>query len=372
MTEHPELDDVLRETLHALGDEAGPGPRLSSATVLAKAAGRKRARATGLVAAVAAVIAVGGGLAAVLPARDSGPAVVVPVAESVAVPLPGAAPDESLTINRAALQGPVVLGSYRVRTPGGPVAFFRDPRTGIFSNPGWVTAVNSPDGQRVAFQRSLTSDTIGIRDATGTTQHITLPFIADGVGWSRDGARLLATTYDGDGRRHGFVIIDPSTGQFTQAAVPNPTGMAQVSHGDDQFRWSNDSHRVVATTPGADGQLDVSIFDLAGRRQQTLRGAGPLAMAPADPISPSGQALISADSTGIPRILRIADGTVITTLPADFGAIDGWYTDQQLIVSTTVNNRTQLRTAWPGTPTGTVLATAVTTARIDFFFHTND
>ncbi|MET7285177.1 WD40 repeat domain-containing protein [Streptomyces sp. NPDC005573] len=287
------VEEILRETLREQAAEQAPGLPGFADRVLRV---RRRRRTRALVAAAAAAVAViGVGVRA--PLLDPGPRDVRPAG------VPGgsgvlAHPDQSPPRDLIAA-GKVALVAYgtghvRVRADGKGVYestyWLLDPRTGTYrEDPRWRALAVAPGGRTAAvLERDLPAHRVGLLDlATGRIERwIPVGHGAGGLAYSRDGSRLVATTYSEDpglreradptngpasasdswlpqagvSSRTGFSVIDVATGEETWSKVVP----GRHDEGQEDFAFSRSGSLVYTrSVSGSDGSE--RFYDLAGK-----------------------------------------------------------------------------------------------------------
>jgi hypothetical protein len=243
------VEDILRDTLReqAAGEPAAP-PAFADRVLAARRRRRLRGLAS-VAAATAAVVAIAVGV----PLLDSGPD-TPPPAGLAAGDGTSAHPDQSPPRDLIAAGNTALAAYYTARTverPDGQGVSERtyrllDPATGRYEKDDRWSFVAVAPGLRTAavLERELPADRIGILDlGTGRIDRwIPVDHGVGGLAWSRDGRRIVATTYDknpdlrvrveredggegwmsefGRSSRTGFLVLDTETDEYTFAAVP--------------------------------------------------------------------------------------------------------------------------------------------------------
>ncbi|HEX8346949.1 MAG TPA: hypothetical protein VF657_19760, partial [Actinoplanes sp.] len=206
------IDDLLRDAVHELADEADPAADLATGAMVRGRRLRQRRRAG--VAVAAAVLA--GAVALPYQWIQGRPGVNRP---------PVAAADRAATWWEAplALPGGWVATSLAsaeripgVTLPGASTLLVLDRRSGRYQSLERVEkAWPAPRGDLVAVKAGDSGHVgqIGVRDMRdGRTRWFTADFVLDPQ-WSADGGRLLLTM------ENGFNIIDTATGKMTSHRI---------------------------------------------------------------------------------------------------------------------------------------------------------
>ncbi|MEU4654340.1 WD40 repeat domain-containing protein [Streptomyces sp. NPDC023723] len=281
------VEEVVRETLReqAAGQRAVP-PGFAD-RVLAVRRRRRRLRGlTSLAAVVAAVVAIAVGV----PLLDSGREQRPPAVRGNGI---SAHPDQSPPRDLIAA-GDVALAAYYTaetveRTADEGVNrrtyWLLDPATGRYEKDDRWSYVAVAPGMRTAavLERELPARRIGILDlATGRVERwVPVDHGVGGLAYSRDGGRIVATTYDenpdlryrvggpegeagwlslmGRPSRTGFLVLDVVTEDITWSAVP----AGQDSTARRDFAFSRTGDLVYAQVIGERDGLQ-EFFDLSG------------------------------------------------------------------------------------------------------------
>jgi hypothetical protein len=285
------VEEVVRETMReqAAGERAVP-PGFAD-RVLAVRRRRRRLRGlTSLAAVVAAVVAIAVGV----PLLDSGREQQPPAVRNDGI---SAHPDQSPPRDLIAA-GDVALAAYYTaetveRTAEEGVRqrtyWLLDPATGRYEKDDRWSYVAVAPGMRTAavLERELPARRIGILDlTTGRVERwVPVDHGVGGLAYSRDGGRIVATTYDGNpdlrhrvpgqegaeawlsltGRpnRTGFLVLDVVTEESTWSAVP--AGPDSTSRRD--FAFSRTGDLVYAQVVGERDGLQ-EFYDLSGEAVQ--------------------------------------------------------------------------------------------------------
>ncbi|MGP2442303.1 WD40 repeat domain-containing protein [Streptomyces sp. JW3] len=285
------VEEVVRETLReqAAGERAVP-PGFAD-RVLAVRRRRRRLRGlTSLAAVVAAVVAIAVGV----PLLDSGREQQPPAVRNDGI---SAHPDQSPPRDLIAA-GDVALAAYYTaetveRTAEEGVRqrtyWLLDPATGRYEKDDRWSYVAVAPGMRTAavLERELPARRIGVLDPrTGRVERwVPVDHGVGGLAYSRDGGRIVATTYDGNpdlrhrvpgqegaaawlsltGRpsRTGFLVLDVGTEDSTWSAVP--AGLDSTSRRD--FAFSRTGDLVYAQVVGERDGLQ-EFYDLSGEAVQ--------------------------------------------------------------------------------------------------------
>ncbi|WAZ20917.1 WD40 repeat domain-containing protein [Streptomyces cinnabarinus] len=282
--------DALRETAEA---QAPAAPGLADRVLAVRRRRRSRRIAAAAVGTVAVVA-----LAVGVPQLDFGKDDIRPAGLLDGGSRTYAHPDQSPPRELIAA-GQVALAAYcttETRAEGDHGRLVRtywllDPATGRYEkDPRWSYVAVAP-GMRTAavLERTLPTRRIGLLDlATGEVERwIPVGHGVGGLAYSRDGTRLVATTYEKDpdlmpergtddegeplyfpgperSTRTGFIVLDPT--------APDEAGNAWSSAPDDQrfntradFAFSRDGRLVYAQFIGERDGLQ-QFYDLAGNK----------------------------------------------------------------------------------------------------------
>ncbi|MFJ5258886.1 WD40 repeat domain-containing protein [Streptomyces sp. NPDC088387] len=281
-------EQLVRDVLREQADGQAPvGPGFAD-RVLAVRRRRRGRRAAGaaVATAVAVVVAVG------VPLLDSGrddvrPAGVVRQKDLHAHP-DQAPPREQIAAGRA------VLAAYYTTAPvpqaGGTAVlthtyWLLDPSTGRYEKDDrWAFVAVAPGARTAAvLERGLPARRVGLLDlATGEVERwIAVERGVGGLAFSRDGSRLLATTYTGHpdlldkptvagqdwtprfGRssRTGFLVLGLRDGTARWSAVPAGTDI----NSREDFAFARDERHVYGRVVGEKDGLQ-QYYDLAGNK----------------------------------------------------------------------------------------------------------
>ncbi|MER6403530.1 WD40 repeat domain-containing protein [Streptomyces viridosporus] len=313
------VDELVRDTLREQAAElTAPGPGFAD-RVLAARRRRRTRRLASAVAAATAVVAI----AAAVPLLDTGKEDVRPAAV-----LDGsgvlAHPDQSPPRDLIAAGRSVLAAHYTAQPVEGPdgravltrTYWLLDPRTGKYEEDDRWSFVAVAPGARTAavLERELPARRIGLLDlATGRVDRwITVDHGVGGLAFSRDGRRLVATTYrehpdlmvrmrdeaggvawvrqfGGTSSRSGFHVLEVADGRGTWS----PVAERRDVNGRQDFAFSRDGRLVYAQVVGErDGMQQ--FHDLAGTpvpapaEERHLRSDVPARLSPDGGLAASG------------------------------------------------------------------------------------
>ena len=358
-------EELVRSSLSALAESAGPPPADLAERVLH--ARRRRRRRQGVsalaAAAVAAVCALTagppldllGGKDAHQPAR--------PAPKLAVTAHPGQSPPkEAVAAGRSELTAYWKQRTKRLANGDrlqDRTWWLLNPVNGRYEKTGWAYVDVAP-GMRTAavLAGPLPATRVGLLDLhTGKVRRwIALDHKAGSVQWSPDGRRLLVTTYDRnpmlalhrnrhvnpDGgsaapepSRTGFALIDPSTGTADFHALPSRHGKDFGGRKDSRqdLSWSGDGRYVY---DDAFPRRHPAYYDLDGKRRRPYgRGGsaldGEAVTHPLPGPSPDGKLLADEDSV-VTRNGRVVlnDGMRLVFVAwADDGRLIAWGCSQR-------------------------------------------
>nr|WP_223189705.1 WD40 repeat domain-containing protein [Streptomyces sp. TRM68416] len=288
---------------------------------------RRRRRTRGLVCAAAATAAVVG-VAVAVPLLDSGKADVRP-ADVVQKDGINAHPDQSPPRELISAGDTALAAYYIPRTVKHSAVsaervrdyWLLNPRTGKYAKTAEWSYVAVAPGLRTAavLERNLPASRIGLLDlATGEVERwIPVEHKVAGLSFSRDGLKLVATTYGGnpdelvktegsDGwdqkqpsTRTGFYVLDVASGkgswsEVKSAADPNDPEGAFLNARQD-FAPTPDGRYVWAGTPM--GDIGKQFYDLGGAEVSVPENLKHLVWWVEAGLSPSG-GLVAGDFAG--------------------------------------------------------------------------
>jgi hypothetical protein len=286
------VEELVRDSLRELAaEQPSPGPGFADRVLTARRHRRTR-RLASVAAATAAVVAV----ALAVPLLDSGKDDVRPAG----VPAGGgtaAHPDQSpprdvIAAGRAALAAYYTAKTVPQSKDQGVCVrtyWLLDPRTGKYEKTTRWSYVAVAPGLKTAavLEQGLPAHRIGLLDlATGEVERwIQVDRGVGAVAFSRDGSRLVATTYDknpdvrrretvkgapggkawmpqfGDSSRSGFYVLDVASGEGAWSGV----SPGRDINGRQDFAFSRDGERVFSQVIGGRDGLQ-QFYDLDGNK----------------------------------------------------------------------------------------------------------
>ncbi|WP_329598918.1 WD40 repeat domain-containing protein [Streptomyces pseudovenezuelae] len=319
------VDDIVRDALREQAAEQPPAAAGFADRVLAVRRRRRTRRIT--VAAVAAVAVVAVGVA--VPLLDSGKEDVRPSGGIVTPKKVESRPDQSPPRDRISVGGTTLVGysvpERVVKSPDSAVLkrtyHLLNPGTGKYTEAAdWSWVAVAPGGRTAAvLERDLPASRIGLLDLTTGTVRRWIP-VDHGVGglaFSRDGRKLVATTYsenpdqlvrtEGDGEwsqpwtssRTGFFLLDVASGSgdWTEVRLgggaDDPMGGTMMNSRQD-FALTADGRYVWEGSPMEPGYV---FHDLAGKKVPAPAGEKYLAWFVDAGRSPDGR-LVAGDFAG--------------------------------------------------------------------------
>ncbi|MEU0205419.1 WD40 repeat domain-containing protein [Streptomyces canus] len=288
------VDDIVRD---ALREQAAEQPPVAGGFADRVLAVRRRRRTRGITAAavtVVAVVAVG----VAVPLLDSGKEDVRPSGGIVTPKKVESHPDQSPPREEISVGGTTLAGYFipeTVKKSADSAVQERtyhllNPKTGTYTEAGdWSWVAVAPGGKTAAvLERELPASRIGLLDlATGKVERwIQVDHGVGGLVFSRDGRKLVATTYsqnpdqlvkaEGDAEwgqpwtssRTGFFVLDVASGDGDWTEVKlgggsdDPMGGAMMNSRQD-FALTADGRYVWEGSPMEPGYV---FYDLSGRK----------------------------------------------------------------------------------------------------------
>ncbi|MEU1475071.1 WD40 repeat domain-containing protein [Streptomyces sp. NPDC005760] len=319
------VDDIVRD---ALRDQAAEQPPVEAGFTDHVLAVRRRRRTRRAVAvAVAAVVAVAVGVG--VPLLDSGKEDARPSGGIVAPKKVESHPDQSPPRDRISVGGTTLAGysiAETVKKSADSAAYQRtyyllNPKTGKYAKAAdWSWVAVAPGGRTAAvLERDLPASRIGLLDlTTGKVQRwIQVDHGVGGVTFSRDGRKLIATTYSQNpdrlvkvqgnvewGRpwtssRTGFFVLDVASGdgdwtEIKLAGDPDDPLRGTMLNSRQDFALSDDGRYVWEGRPMEPGY---AFYDLTGKEVPVPAGYKYLSWSVDAGMSPDGK-LVAGDFAG--------------------------------------------------------------------------
>lgn len=320
------VDDLVRD---ALREQAAQQPLAAGGFADRVLAVRRRRRTRRIVVAAAATVAVVA-VAVAVPLLDSGKEDVRPSGGIVVEKKTQAHPDQSPPREEISVGGTTLAGYFipeTVKKTADSSVYQRtyhllNPKTGRYAKAAdWSWIAVAPGGRTAAvLERDLPASRIGLLDlTTGKVQRwIPVDHGAGGLAFSRDGRKLLATTYaenpdlqvtsqDSDGgvpaptsSRTGFYVLDVASGAGAWTEVKlvgnpdDPRGGTFLNSRQD-FALTDDGRHVWAGNPM--GDIGKEFWDLKGAKVSAPAGDKYLEWYVDAGKSPSGR-LVAGDFAG--------------------------------------------------------------------------
>lgn len=310
------VDDIVRDALREQAAEQPPVAAGFADRVLAVRRRRRSRRIALAAAAAVAVVAVG----VAVPLLDSGKDDVRPSGGGgvVVEKKTKAHPDQSPPREEISVGGTTLVGYFipeTVKKSADTAVSQRtyhllNPRTGTYEKaPDWSWVAVAPGGKTAAvLERDLPASRIGLLDLTSgkVERWIKVDHGVGGLSFSRDGRKLVATTYsqnpdglvkaEGDvewgqpmtSSRTGFYVLDVASGdgawtEIKTGGLPGgPTGSTFMNSRQD-FALTDDGRHVWEGSPMEPGYV---FYDLTGKKVSVagglqvpvvVRGRGPVA-----------------------------------------------------------------------------------------------
>ncbi|MFF4059497.1 WD40 repeat domain-containing protein [Streptomyces sp. NPDC001668] len=319
------VDDIVRD---ALRDQAAEQPPVEAGFTDHVLAVRRRRRTRRAVAvAVAAVVAVAVGVG--VPLLDSGKEDARPSGGIVTPKKVESHPDQSPPRDRISVGGTTLAGysiAETVKKSADSAAYQRtyyllNPKTGKYAKAAdWSWVAVAPGGRTAAvLERDLPASRIGLLDlTTGKVRRwIQVDHGVGGVTFSRDGRKLIATTYSQNpdrlvkvqgnvewGRpwtssRTGFFVLDVASGdgdwtEIKLAGDPDDPLRGTMLNSRQDFALSDDGRYVWEGRPMEPGY---AFYDLTGKEVPVPAGYKYLSWSVDAGMSPDGK-LVVGDFAG--------------------------------------------------------------------------
>ncbi|MFI0514130.1 WD40 repeat domain-containing protein [Streptomyces sp. WSLK1-5] len=289
------VDDIVRDALREQAAEQPPATTGFADRVLAVRRRRRTRRITAAAVTVAAVLAVG----VAVPLLDSGKKDVRPAGGGIVVEKKiRAHPDQSPPRDEISVGGTTMVGysvSDTVEESADSAVVQRtyhllDPKSGKYTKAAeWSWVAVAPGGKTAAvLERNLPASRIGLLDlTTGKVERwIQVDHGVGGLVFSRDGRKLVATTYsqnpdrlvkvEGDpewsqpreSSRTGYFVLDVASGDGAWTEIKlgkdsvNPVGRSMVN-GRQDFSLTDDGRYVWEGRPMEPGYV---FYDLSGKK----------------------------------------------------------------------------------------------------------
>ncbi|MET7693607.1 WD40 repeat domain-containing protein [Streptomyces sp. NPDC005483] len=287
------VDDIVRDTLREQAAEQPPAAAGFADRVLAVRRRRRTRRAAVVAVAAVAAVAVGVGV----PLLDSGKGDVRPSGGIVTPKKVESHPDQSPPRDEISVGGTTLAGycvAETVKKSADSAVYERtyhllNPKTGKYAEAAdWSWVAVAPGGKTAAvLERNLPASRIGLLDLTTgkVVRWIKVDHGVGGLTFSRDGRRLVATTYSENpdrlikvkgnvewGRpwtssRTGFYVLDVSSGDgaWTEIKIAgnsdDPLRGAMLNSRQD-FSLTDDGRHVWEGRPMEPGY---AFYDLTGK-----------------------------------------------------------------------------------------------------------
>lgn len=287
------VDDIVRDALREQAAEQPPAAAGFADRVLAVRRRRRTRRIALTAAAAVAVIAVG----VTVPLMDSGKDDVRPSGGIVTPKKVESRPDQSPPRDRISVGGTTLAGysvPKKVRKSADSAAYERtyyllNPKTGRYDKAAdWSWVAVAPGGKTAAvLERDLPASRIGLLDlTTGKVERwIDVDHGVGGLTFSRDGRKLVATTYSANpdrlikaqgnvewvppwtSSRTGFYVLDVASGDgaWTEIKLAGDSGdplRGTMLNSRQDFSLTDDGRHVWEGRPMEPGYV---FYDLAGK-----------------------------------------------------------------------------------------------------------
>ncbi|MDN0194992.1 WD40 repeat domain-containing protein [Streptomyces sp. S.PNR 29] len=361
------VEELVRDALRDQAGEQGPAVPGFADRVLVARRRRRTRRFASVAAATAAVVAV----AVAVPVLDSGKDDVRPAGVLERQDI-HAHPDQTPPRDLIAAGKSALAAYYTTETverPGKEGVSVRtywllDPRTGRYEKDDRWSFVAVAPGLRTAavLERELPTKRIGLLDLTTgeVEQWIPVEHGVGGLAYSRDGSRLVATTYDenpdllekltgadgaakdtsgqetglwawrfGDPSRTGFYVVDLASGKSSWSPVERRRDI----NARQDFAFSRDGRTVYAQVIGGRDGLQ-QFYDLAGdevaapAHERYLRSTVSARLSPSGRLAALGLAAETKDKSWS-KIVDPRTGKEITKVRG--AELLAWADDRRLI-----------------------------------------
>lgn len=295
------VDELVRDALREQAAEQHPAPAGFADRVLAVRRRRRTRRIAVAAVATAAVVAVG----VAVPLLDSGKTDVRP-SDVVDQKKTKAHPDQSPPRDPISAGGTTLAAYYSSRTVkktkttavSERTYYLLNPKSGKYEkSPKWSWVAVAPGSATAAvLERDLPASRIGLLDlASGEVKRwVQVDHGVGGLAFSRDGRKLVATTYSenpdlqpipkklkGGGEvteggtsshRTGFYVVDVASGkaQWSQVDTGGGPGSLDMINSRQDFALTDDGRHVWAGNPS--GEIGKEFWDLTGRKVSAPAG----------------------------------------------------------------------------------------------------
>ncbi|MFK4106477.1 WD40 repeat domain-containing protein [Streptomyces sp. NPDC019531] len=318
------VDDIVRDALREQAAEQPPVAVGFADRVLAVRRRRRTARTA--VVAVVAVVAVAVGVG--VPLLDSGKEDVRPSGGIVTPKKVESHPDQSPPRDRISVGGTTMAGYFipeTVKKSADTAVYERtyhllNPKTGKYAKAAdWSLVAVAPGGKTAAvLERDLPASRIGLLDlTTGKVERwIQVDHTVGGLSFSRDGRKLVATTYSENpdrqikvegnvewgqpwtSSRTGFFVLDVASGDgaWTEIKIESDPGnpLSTFMNSRQDFALADDGRHVWEGSPMEPGYV---FYDLTGKKVPVPAGDKYLSWSVDAGKSPDGR-LVAGDFAG--------------------------------------------------------------------------
>ncbi|MFE3037137.1 WD40 repeat domain-containing protein [Streptomyces canus] len=319
------VDDIVRDALREQAAEQAPAAGGFADRVLSVRRRRRTRRIAVAAAAAAAVVAVG----VAVPLLDSGKEEVRPSGGIVTPKKIESRPDQSPPRDRISVGGTTLAGYSVPKTVQKSADsavhertyYLLNPRTGRYDKAGdWSWVAVAPGGKTAAvLERNLPASRIGLLDlTTGKVERwMDVDHGVGGLTFSRDGRKLVATTYSQNpdrlvktegnvewgqpwtSSRTGFYVLDVASGDGAWTEIKLAGNSDDPMHGTmlnsrQDFALTDDGRHVWEGRPMEPGYV---FYDLSGKEVPVPTGYRYLSWSVEAGRSPDGK-LVAGDFAG--------------------------------------------------------------------------
>lgn len=212
--------------------------------------------------------------------------------------------------------------------------YVADPETGELTPSEWSWVTASQDGDKYAVLEKKRSNRIGIVDRASGDVHrwIDTPADVGQVFWSPTEDRLVATAYD-KGKRIGFALADPSSGQAGELVEVDFAGGHVDFDWSKAIYWTGDgSALAVSYKHGTDDygdRLGVRLLSFEGEVVDELPDTGLITPASGVATSADNRYLVAEPNKANSQLVELPTGKVVDKF-RDYG-VETWLDGERFL-----------------------------------------